>query len=390
MSDSNRVSLAYIAETVYGVTPTTPTLKALRFIEESFKKATETQRSKEIRADRQAPDVIRTMVKAQGDLSFELIYSAYDDFIAAAVGSAGWSAQVSSTATTISAATADNSLNSAAVNWASAGFQANQWVKISGFATAGNNGYAKIASITGSGPYKMVLSHFTLAAVEATGPSVTVKMGPQIVNGVASPSFVFEKTFNDIASVFAVYNGMCVEEMKLKIEANQILTGAFTFMGKDEVGGSSTISTGGTPTAAPTGSVMNTIDHVVSVLENGASFPVKAANLATKANLRNRLIVGSLGPASMGVGSFEPNGSLQAYFSSQAVMTEYRNFTASSCAFVLQDAAGSGYVFEFPRMKFTDGNVLAKGKNDDVLADMKFEAYMHATEGITMRVARFV
>lgn len=83
MSDANRVRLAYVPETVWGTTPATPTLQALRFTSESLQANTEFTSSNEIRDDRQVSDVIRTNFGAGGDLGFELSYGAFDELLSA-------------------------------------------------------------------------------------------------------------------------------------------------------------------------------------------------------------------------------------------------------------------------------------------------------------------
>jgi hypothetical protein len=83
MTDANRTGLAYVAETVWGTTPATPTLKALRFTGESLAASTEFISSNEIRDDRQVSDVVRTNFGASGDINIELSYGAFDDLLEA-------------------------------------------------------------------------------------------------------------------------------------------------------------------------------------------------------------------------------------------------------------------------------------------------------------------
>jgi hypothetical protein len=46
-------------------------------------------------------------------------------------------------------------------------------------------------------------------------------------------------------------------------------------------------------------------------------------------------------------------------------------------------------VFDFPKVKLTSGARNATGENTDVIVDFGFTAYMHETELVTVRVAKF-
>ncbi len=82
-------------------------------------------------------------------------------------------------------------------------------------------------------------------------------------------------------------------------------------------------------------------------------------------------------------------GTLQAFFASKTEMDKYRNFTTSSIAVQLQDDAGNTYIIDFPSIKYTDGENVVSGENTDIIADLPFTAFRDATEGITIRIAKF-
>ena len=72
MSDSNRLSLLFVEESTFGVTPGTPTMGAMRFTSESLRQETQTTTSNEINSTRQRTDVVRTDASAAGDVGWEL------------------------------------------------------------------------------------------------------------------------------------------------------------------------------------------------------------------------------------------------------------------------------------------------------------------------------
>lgn len=382
MSDSDRMQLAFIEETTFGELVTGSDLQVLRHTGESLRQETNTVSSGEIRDDRQVSDVIRTNLNAAGDINLEVSYGAYDDFLKAGLMSAAWSTPVTiGPITTLSASDVDNSINDSGNGLAT--IVANQWVKVSGFTTAANNGYFKVTSAAAG---KIIVSGGTLVT-EAAGDSVTIAMGAQVVNGATAVSYNIEKQFADLSNEFAILTGMTVDQLSLDIASDQILTGGFGFLGKREESATSSSGTG--YTAAATDDIMNAVDDVTSILENQASFDTVSMSLQLQNNLRSRLQVGSLGAISIGNGVVDLTGTLQAYFESKTIMDKYRNMTATSLTVVIEDGDGNGYVVDMPRVKFTSGQQVAGGQSQDIIADLGFTAFMHATEEVTIRIARF-
>lgn len=382
---ANRVGLAFVEETVWGTTPSgPPKLKDLRFTGESLKKNVATAESAEIRTDRQTTDLIRTSIGADGEINGEISYGAYDDFFEGALMGADWSSAsaVASADTDVSASSVDNSFNRVA-DW-DTNPSVGQWLKSSGFANAANNGIFKVVSVTSK---KIVVSGGTLTT-EAATPAVTISRGAEIKNGTTVRSYSIEKAFNDIATAFAAYTGMTIQQFGVDVKVGGISTCKFSFLGKDETTKAATIGDSAN-TAAPTNDVMNSIDHVYAVLENQASMDIMALAMTGQNNFRALEKVGALGAFAMGVGSLKISGTLQAYMANQTLIEKFRAGTATTLALVLRDASLNIYVLDFPRVKFSTGQTIAGGKDQDMIVDLGWSAIMHATELVTMRMVRF-
>jgi len=383
-ADANRMGLAFVEESSFGVSPGTA-LKDLRFVSESLKQETETTSSSEIRSDRQVPDVIRTNLRAAGDLSLELSYKAYEEFIEAALLSADKTSEVTvdSADTAISASDTDNSFNHTTA-WAT-NPAVGDWIEVRGFTEAANNGYFFVTAVTNT---KITVSHGTLVT-EAAGDSITIKVGQIMTNGTTARTFHIEKEFGDLSSEFVTLGGMMPDTLSLQVAVEAIITGSFGFLGKSEVGASSTSGTG-TNTAAPTNDILNAIDHVQGIFENGATgLDVTSFSLALANNLRARSKIGTLGAISIGTGSVNVTGSLEAYFASKAVMDRYRNFSNTSIALVTEDGSGNATIFHMPRVRFTDGQQTAGGINTDIIAALEYTAFRDPTYDYTLRVVQF-
>ena len=254
-----------------------------------------------------------------------------------------------------------------------------------GFSTAANNGVFKIEAISGT---DLSVSGGTL---EAEGPvSANYQQGAQIVNGTTLNTYSLEREYTDLSNEFEVFIGMAVDQLSMNIAVNAIITAVVSMVGKSSA--SAAASPGSGYTAAPTNDVMNTIDHVAKFIEGDGSntaADITAFTMQIANNLRTRLVVGTLGAASIGAGKFSPTGTLQKYFESATLMDKYLNQTATALAVVLQVGTTEAYVFEFPSVKFSSGQRVAGGENTDIIADLNWTAYKHATELITMRVTKW-
>jgi hypothetical protein len=207
-------------------------------------------------------------------------------------------------------------------------------------------------------------------------------------NGTTMKSFLIEKQFQDISEYVAFY-GMRVTGGSLTVEPGSIINGSFTFAGQKAVASGTTVGDG-SPTAASTTSVLNAIDNVTAVTEGGSAFggDILQISLDVNNNSRPKPAVGVLGPMDIGFGQFQVTGSMQAYFEDRALYEKYLNNTASSFTFTLTDVAGNSYLVNLPKLKWSDGNVITPGNNQDVIADMTFTAYRDPTLGVTMRMTR--
>ena len=293
----------------------------------------------------------------------------------------GWTAPVTVTAITISAAIGDSSFNDSGSGFGSV--VANQWIRASGFTNAANNGYFKVASATAA---KIVV--YGALVTESAGESRTIKQGGSIVNGVAKNSFNFERTYSDLETELALFKGCMLNQMTLTVGTNGIITGSFGMMGQIET---SEVASGGDGYEEPNDNdIMNSIDHVQGIYENVTAIDVLDCSLTINNNLRERLKVGTLGPFGFGANAINVSGSFTAYYESKTLYDKYLDFDNTSLAKVFEDADGNGYVIDLPGVKITDGQRHSgAGIGDDFKVPCTFQAFMDDTEEITIRIVRF-
>ena len=146
--DSNRIAIGFIAEDTYGVKKTGSQLQALRLTNESLKQNQDVVTSSELRSDRQRGGVKRVSLAVDGNIEGELSYATYDDFMKAALMTdADWTAEVEDIGpeVTISAAASGNTFADSGNGLA--GYDVGEWIRVSGFTTAANNGIFKLLTV---------------------------------------------------------------------------------------------------------------------------------------------------------------------------------------------------------------------------------------------------
>ncbi|WHI46598.1 phage tail tube protein [Microbulbifer sp. VAAF005] len=84
MADGSQHSMAYVAESTYGVTPATPTFKAIRNKGTTLALTKEGSADEELRDDRQITDYRHMNRSVGGDITINLSYGSFDDFLEAA------------------------------------------------------------------------------------------------------------------------------------------------------------------------------------------------------------------------------------------------------------------------------------------------------------------
>lgn len=149
-ADSNRVSLRFIAEAVWGTTPASGNTRELRLKSSSLAANKETVVSDELRADRMVGSVVEVAATSGGDIEFEFSAGSHDDFMQAVLAGA-WSRPMTfddfqgnvSWNTTSVLRVAGQNITAVLTN--------NRRIKTEGFLNPANNGYFEISSFTFTG-----------------------------------------------------------------------------------------------------------------------------------------------------------------------------------------------------------------------------------------------
>lgn len=391
-SSSNRTQLAYKSEGAYpagfGVTPAGNGV-LLNMTGETLDFQIKTLSSKAIRADRLPADVVQVSATAAGGFNAEHVYKEYDPFISQALqndftfyGTGGVSAAIANltaAANTLTAGTAPTG------NDAFTTLKKGQWFTVipAAGATQAMKDYLagrafRVSSVTAPTA--------TIITLDAATPFDTTKgtslAGASISsaytwNGSAMKTFTLEVQHQDVGQ-FRQYTGMALSKLDLKLAVGEIVTLAMEFMGKASNLTQATVM-GGSPATSQTFVPANATRGIFDVFEAGVSMStttyIKSGEISFDNTLRGQEAVGVFGMAGIGVGTANITGKMEVYFADAVMYTKFLNQIPSSLTIPVLDVNGNGYVYYFPRIKYTAGKVNAAGQDQDTMLSMDWQAF---------------
>lgn len=363
LGQGNLVATRILAEVTAGVTPAAA-MTTINCTSAKLNPNITTATSTTIRSDRMTSDLVPTGATSGFDVGFELRYSEYLPLLESAVGGTT-STLFTLTATDISFASADNSINSVAAAFSTANILPGHWLKVEGGVQGTRIG--KVVSVTTA---KIIFSHVTLTT-EAAGASVTVA-GKSLRNGVTKKTFSVENHYTDLTNVYESSVGQIVNTCAINAASGSIVTGTFGLMGRAITYGAATIGTGA-PSAASTESIMSAVANVSTLYLDGVLLSatyVKSANLSVSNNVRGLDAIGSLYPVDNNMGSISATLATQMYFNDATYLNKFVNATAISVAYMFTDAAGNVLVVDLPKTKISAGSNTGSALNSDVLQDI--------------------
>lgn len=273
-------------------------------------------------------------------------------------------------------------LASTALNFTTLGLAVGQWVKIGGtavadrFATAANNGWARITAVTANA---LTLDNLPAGWTTDAGAGKTLKVwfGDQIKNGVSPSSLTIEKGFlGQQTPTYITSRGMQVGQLQHSITNRQKITGVATFTGMG--GGQSTVSLDAAPDPVTTGQVMAAHANIGRVAEAGAALAgpnwLRSLEFTINNNLRTAEDVGMDSPAEVREGECTVTGRDETYFGDSTLLAKFYAGTPTSRNARVQKN-GQALIWQFPRVTYrSDGNPAAGGKNQDVMLPLGWQA----------------
>jgi hypothetical protein len=218
--------------------------------------------------------------------------------------------------------------------------------------------------------------------------------GNGITNGQSAnmKSFTIEKRFDmgEGSYEYFRYRGMVPNTLTLNIGADSIITGSVEFIGKREDVASTLIS-GASYTDATGNPVLNaTRDFAMFSIGGDVNNYVSNMDMSISNNLRAQRAVAHLEGIGVGTGNFTVTGSMTVYFKNRAVYDKYLNNESVALSFILGEEGGKQYKFTLPKIKFSNGQVLAENQGADLMCNMQYQAIFSSQINGTLRIERAV
>ena len=358
-----------VRETAFGETPNgSKKFSQGRFTDDTLQHNKETEKSAALRSDRSTKDVLEIGHNTAGNWGFEFCAAEYDGYLEAAFMSS-W---VAATDVDVPGSLVGQVFTRSSGTF-SAAFKRAKLLKISGFATAGNNGIKEVVSCTNT-----VLT-FKAASMVADEAVVTPDMSYRYLRtGVTLYSYLLEKKFTSQDPVYyQAFIATSIEQITLTLEAKKKIVGQIQWMGGQQFDNDGDATAGdGSPTAPAGNPIMVVGKNVGALLWDGAAMPatILSVDLAFKNNLRERPEVGSMFTADFGKGMINFTGTINAYFESKAMYQAFRRHQNKSLVIPLTDSDGRRYLLTYPRLTFNSGPVNDGGQDQDVMLPLEFEA----------------
>jgi hypothetical protein len=278
-----------------------------------------------------------------------------------------------------------NTISVTGVNPTTLGLVPGMWFQAIGFAVAADNGWYRVLSISGTGPWTITCDVVPtgFATDAAAGVSPVLAFGDYLRNGTTRFTHAIEKAMLDApAIIYQYYKGMQVDTLDLTIADDAILTASLGFMGMDSVDPSLTQFAGATSLPAGTSPVLNSSTSIGRIAEalaplNGGSLNLPlGGKFSLKNNLRQQGAIGQLATAGVGLGTFECTGELQLYLDTPSILAKVMANTASSYDMRVADGNGAGYVLDVPTIKYLDGDIPTPAENQDITPTLQWQGIL--------------
>ncbi len=359
IANGSQHQMAYIAESTFGTTPSTPTFKILRHNSSTLGLEKGLATSDELRSDRQIVDQRHGQESNPGEIVTDMIYGAHDDFIEAVLGGT-WTTEIDSTAITANAA--DGSFTRTAGDFTSDGFAQYDVVTASGYAAAGNTGRFLVTGVTATVLSVTPLEGQTMSTEAGDGDEQFI-VPATVMTGTTRRYFTIEEKFDDVTQ-YKRHTGANMNTWAFSLEATDdgaIINNSFGIVAKGQTDAQTAIS-GSTYTAANSNTPFASFDG--SIRDNGTLMSVASTVSLNVDNGMNPIyVVGSKTTLLPSIARSNLSGSMTVYYEDQTILDKFINETESALAMEVTDPAGNKYWIYVPRVKYNSGKVTVPGED---------------------------
>jgi hypothetical protein len=381
LASTSRVQLRYVAEATFGVTPGAGTTYELRQTGETLDYNIEKVISNEINAYRSVSSMTPVRASAGGAVNGEFQYGEYDRLLASALqntwavygtNGVGTTFTADFTATTITASVAPTGGSAFTT------LKRGQYFRLSAGANANNGKLFRVHKTTAPTSTVITLDALTPAVVGTSVAGVSVQTS-RLTNGTTQTSWSLEVEASDIAQ-FLLFKGQTPSRFSLNLATGSLATCSFDFMGALAARG---VVTGlpGAVTASLGYSSHSGVSGTNCLMQEGTTplTSVRSLNFEFNNNLREQEALCRLGSVGIGSGNIDCMVTAEIYFADGTIYDKFVANTNTEFIFSSIDTLGNGYVISMPAANIKSHSVTAGAKDEDLIAQVTFQALRDAT-----------
>jgi len=391
--DSNQLTMSYVPEVTWGVTPDNPTFQSIRLDSEGFTGTKTRTRPNEIDPSGQSSAAGTTKQESTGSLNFSVSAGLASNVLLAASMDGVWTTPVSYAGTDVAVTVANPSAGTLTITATAGAFTTTnllipgQFIKLYAAGSSANSGIARVVTVAASQLTLDCFSGSTPAVALAAAMGACTIKGSCLRNGTTVNTFTFEKQFT--SALFLRYAGAFATGGSLDVGVGSFLTGTLAFLNKAQTTDTAGLS-GATYTAAPNRTVINSISGIGTVwrgVNTGTTPNTPAAitgvvsKLGIKWNKESAAAqfgIGSSSAQGIRSGKNLTTGTMSTYFHDFALYNQFINEQSGPISFYAIDgdptaSQTQGYMITICNATIMNPKVVAGGPNQDVSADFEIE-----------------
>ena len=382
-ASTNKTSLAYDKETVFGTTDDTPQFTLLPTTGGSPVNNITTAVSEVIRDDRQTDDLVVVDGDVSGDMNYELSYAPYEDFMGSVlmnsvtkpIALAGVSV-FTAVDDVISKALIEDSVSVGDVFKITSASEP----EIDGeyVCTASGGGTAVIYPATG-----------------ATGDLIDLVVRATVIrqNG-SSPieGYTIRKTAdNDGTPYYWYYRGCAINTMNFNFATGSILNGSIGIVGLTEETRLTGLTGEQTDIPIPAYSIMNSVTSVGVIRISGVTLGLcnfSNLDLTIDNQINAAKSIGVLGACDLAAYSLQVTGNTEVYFHNLDLYNKFLNSESFSITIIVTDTDGNTIGIDMPKCKFESLDTPISGKDAFLMQTGSFKALRDDTSDYMVKFSR--
>lgn len=317
----NLSRLAFIQEVAFGTTPATPAGQTVRKTGFSLNADRNYIDNPELRTDGMTATGRGGALRGKGSINGKLSYGTYDAFLAASLGNFDWFSNVikikpilADTGATVQMTAATRTLTRPAGSFTADGFVVGDYVTLSGFTNAGNNGVCQLATV-GTTTMTFNASPTSLTPVdEAANANVSITLNTR-------PSFTMEKA-HMVNGIYFPFTGCVIDGFEMSGKVNEAIDIKFDLVTK-AVGNEAVSSVFTSITAVNTNPLITAWDGTIKrntvTLANVVGWTLKATRNLDQADVVGSSVLYDIQPKAAKI-----TGTMELHFDSMALYTDMR------------------------------------------------------------------